>query len=227
MSGVYPTSSTVPTPVIPIKPTPVSSQMNQIIIGKDLEIDVSHYEPLPDYKAMMKEGKVKRVYVKATEHAVDSMLVQHVKAAQAAGFPVGAYHFMHASEAGLPQASRYLAAISSLKLELPHCLDWEGGSADGMSSPHQQQVAAEWIDYVERVTGSVVEIYTGESFMNELQVDHRFARNPLWLAHYQTVITRLHIPKPWVALQGWQFTDAYSVAGLATGHHVDASWVAE
>lgn len=213
-------------PQVPIENvSPVPLQPAKPDYASELEIDVSHYEPVLDYRKTAAEGRVKRVYVKVTEHAVDSLFVAHTKAAQAAGLRCGGYHFFHPSEDGAVQAQRYIDAVekAGIKFELPHCLDWE--VSDGQSSAKQQLEANKWLSVVEKHFGSAPEIYGGESFLSELKLAIGFARYPLWLAHYQTTFARLHIPFPWKRVQGWQYTDAETVAGLQPGHHVDASWV--
>jgi lysozyme len=187
-------------------------------------IDVSHYEPVPDYVKLKANG-VGAVYAKASEHQPDSLFKAHIKAAQAAGLPCGGYHFMHAAGgmSGMAQADLYLSCVKDLKLELKHCLDWESGSADGMSSDHQQGVADGWLASVEKATGRVPCIYGGESFLNDLKLPIKYAKYPLWLAHYGCAESHLKIPFPWRAYAAWQYTDAEAIAGLSDGQHVDAS----
>ncbi len=188
-------------------------------------IDVSHYEPVPDYVKLKASG-VAAVYAKASEHAPDSLFKAHVVAAQAAGLPCGGYHFMHAGsgQSGAAQAELYLSCVKDLKLELKHCLDWEGGSADGQSSAHQQSVADAWLDAVEKATGRVPCIYGGESFLIDLKLPIKYSRYPLWIAHYTAVESHLKIPFPWKTYAAWQFTDAKAISGLSGGHTVDASY---
>jgi lysozyme len=172
-------------------------------------------------------GGVEWMITKATEGVshVDKTLFAHTNAARGHCL-VGAYHFFHASMDGAKQAELYLKAISTLpyRLDLPHCLDWESSSADGMSSAHQQREALAWLNKVESAAGRVPIIYGGEAFLRELKLPESFARYPLWLAHYGTTEEKLKIPAPWKRLFAWQYTDAETVPGLAKGHHVDANW---
>ncbi len=199
-----------PSPVVvPIKPAS----------GKVLGIDVSHYEPPVDW-AKAKAGGVVKMYTKASEGLghIDVYLHKHADAAKAAGVQTGAYHFFHAGMDGVDQAKIYLKAIEGMSFELPHCLDWEGSSGDGRKD------AKKWLDYVEAATGRLPIIYGGESHFRELALDESFARYPLWMAHYATTEAKLRIPGPWKKLYGWQYTDAETVPGLSSGHHVDANW---
>ena len=187
-----------------------------------LMIDVSHYEPIPsDYKQLILSG-VRAVYVKASEHAMDSLLHAHIKAAQAAGLPCGAYHFLHCSGDPSAQAKMFLDSVKDLKLELRHCLDWEGGSADGQSNAHQFAIAQSWLDIVEKASGHIPCVYSGYSFAKDLKLPVSFAKYPLWLARYTSnAIT--DTPAPWKQYAAWQYTDALKLNGLAGGHSVDAS----
>jgi lysozyme len=209
-----------PKPIENISPTPITAKTR--ILG----IDVSHYEPALDWKMASGPGQVKWMYTKATEGTghVDSSLGKHVGGAKASGVLCGAYHFFHASMDAKVQADLYLKTVSGLSLELPHCLDWESSSADGVASAIQKMKAHTWLDIVERASGKTPVIYGGESFLRELSLDASFAKYPLWLAHYGVPESRLKIPAPWKKYTMWQFTDAGSVPGLAPGHHVDSNY---
>lgn len=215
MTDIHPGSPTIPSP----------TALKGI---KVLGIDVSHYEPALDWKKA-KLGGVVKMYTKATEGLshVDVMLHKHVDAASAAGVETGAYHFFHAAVDGKAQAEHYLKTVAGMKFDLPHCLDWESSSGDGISSVGQQFQAQKWLDAVEHATGTTPIIYGGESHFRELKLPPSFARYPLWLAHYGVIEAKLRIPLPWLKLYGWQFSDsegAPRVQGLASGHHVDANW---
>ena len=218
--------------VIPLKPgTVIAPKPIEVVAPvqlkpsgkKTLGIDVSHYEPALDW-SKAKLGGVEWMYTKATEGAahVDSSLHMHVGSAKGAGVLTGAYHFFHANIDGAVQAHLYLKTVAGMNLELPHCLDWESSSSDGQSSAKQQLEAKKWLDIVEAATGKVPMIYGGLSHLKDLKLGPEFARYPLWLAHYGVSSTL--VPAPWKEYTAWQFTDAGSVPGLASGHHVDTNW---
>lgn len=212
--------------IIPIKPIENVSPIElKPVIAKILGIDVSHFEPALDWNKA-KSGGVKFMYTKATEGVahLDSMLKAHISSARSAGVLAGAYHFFHASMDAKAQASFYLKSIEGMIFDLPHCLDWESGSADGVASAVQKMKARTWLDIVEKATGKVPVIYGGESFLRELVLDSNFARYPLWLAHYGVSEDKIHIPKPWSKYTIWQWTDAGVVPGLAGGRHVDCNY---
>lgn len=202
--------------VLPIKP-----QTSSRLLG----IDVSHYEPPVNWEKA-RAGGVKFMYTKATEGAghIDKYLRVHADAAKSAGVLNGAYHFFHASIDGLKQAELYLQTVAGMSLDLPHCLDWEGSSGDGLPANAQKLEAKKWLDRVEKATGRVPMIYGGESHLREMGLGPEFERYPLWLAHYGVRESQLRLPQPWKKFTIWQYTDKESVAGLAAGHHVDANW---
>jgi lysozyme len=213
MADIHPRSPTIPDP-----PKTNENQTKSKILG----IDVSHYEPSVDWEKA-KAGGVVYMYAKATEGVshVDVMFKKHIEAAIAAGVKVGAYHFFHADMDGEAQAENYLKAIAGMKFDLPHCLDWESSSGDGRDQ------AQKWLDIIEKQTGSVPALYSGEAHFRELKLPQSFSRYPLWMAHYGVPEAKLRIPNPWTKLFGWQYTDSEGsprVQGLPLGHHVDASW---
>jgi len=215
-----------PVGAAPAKVIPIEN-VSPVKLSKDkiLGIDVSHYEPAVDW-VKAKAGGVLWMYTKASEGSghVDVMLHKHCDAAKAAGVYTGAYHFFHASVDGAEQAKLFLKTINGMKLDLPPCLDWESGSADGVAAATQKVRARAWLDEVEKATGRVPVIYGGEAFMRELRLDPEFARYPLWLAHYGVKEASVKCPAPWAKIAMWQYTDAESVPGLGNGHHVDANW---
>lgn len=216
-----------PADVIPIKPTPGPVPVENVSpvplgVKKVLMIDVSHYEPVPDYVKLKANG-VEAVYAKASEHGADSLFRAHIKAAQAAGLPCGGYHFFRASSDVQAQLDIFKFAIAGLKLELKHCLDWE--VSDGEPSGVQKQKALAWLKAIKAEFGHSPIIYGGESFLHDLALGKEFEEFALWLAHYGCAESHLKIPSPWAAFAGWQYTDAESIPGLAGGHHVDASLI--
>ncbi len=225
MGGTYPGGPNIPAPVKPVVQQPSPSPVPDY--AGELEIDIYHGDAEIDYAAMKAEGRVKRIYHKINEYHVDTTFAAHIKKAQLQGFKCGGYCFFRANIGGDIQANQFVKAIkdASIVMDLPPCLDWESGSDMGLSSAKQQIEADKFISIVEQAFGKTSEIYGGESFLRGLNLPIKYARNPLWLAHYQTTFNRLNIPFPWNKLQGWQYTDAETVAGLPKGRHVDASWV--
>jgi len=212
--------------VPPPKPTPDNPNPKPSM--RLLGIDVSHYEPRLNWSMAHDNGRVMWMYTKATEGIshVDALLDEHIGDAKAAGVIVGAYHFFRCSLDAKAQAEHFLKTVAHMPLDLPHCLDWESSSADGIAPSIQKMKAKIWLDAVEKASGKVPVIYGGESHLRSLALGPEFARYPLWLAHYGVAESSLKIPQPWRWYTMWQFTDAGSVPGLAANHHVDSNYFA-
>ena len=103
---------------------PAKSYIRAAISGKDNPmlpgLDVSHWEGTIDWKTVSAAG-YKFAYTKATESTtyVDDTLKPNVEGANAAGIPIGAYHFYRLAADPKAQADFFLAKIKDLKLDLP------------------------------------------------------------------------------------------------------------
>ena len=209
-------------PVVTVYPPPVISPATGK--GPYQVIDLSHYEPAADWAALKKAG-VCGLYTKATEglSAKDAMLKVHVAGAQGVGLPATAYHFFHASLDGRKQAQFFLETCKGMTFDWPCILDWEESSGDRESSAKQQIEALAWLEVVEAATGRTPWIYTGDTYMADLNVGTVFAKYPIIAARYSQSPAR--IPKPWTKLLGWQFTDSKVLPGLKPGHACDDNWI--
>jgi lysozyme len=191
---------------------------------RPLFIDLSHYEPALASWARAKAAGVVGMHTKATDGAnsVDAMLKTHTDGAKSVGIPRGAYLFMRASQDAQAQVDLFLKTVAPLNLEMAPVLDWE--LSDGQSSAVQKVKALLILKAMEAATGKTPVIYGAESYISDLQLGPEFARYKLWSAHYTTNEANLRVPAPFPAISLWQCTDSASVAGVAAGHHVDASW---
>ncbi len=198
------------------------------VVAGELEIDLYHGDVEIDFAALKAEGRVKRVYMKVSEAHVDPAFARRTRAAQAQGFKVGGYHFMRADLSGLAQGKMFCDAVrgAGIEFDLAPCLDWEEGSVMHRDRDHQLLVADIILDVIENAFARECELYGGQAFLASLKLPTSYNHHSLWLAHYGTTFTELHIPAPWSldTLAGWQYTDAETVAGLPPGRHVDASW---
>lgn len=219
-SNPLPTPPTTSVVTAPAANTPVVVSTGG---AKVLGIDTSHYEPEINWVAAKNSG-VQWMYTKATEGLthVDAYLTKHAPQAKAAGVYTGAYHFFHASMSGKDQAAFFLSTVKGMSFDLPHCLDWETSSADGLSAAIQAREARAFLDAVQSATGRVPMIYGGLSHLADMKLSVDWKMYPLWLAHYGVKSTLS--PSPWARYTAWQYTDAETVGGLPAGHHVDASW---
>lgn len=95
-------------------------------------IDISHHQGSPDFQRVKKAG-IRFVMLKATEgvNYTDPCFHANIKAALAAGLPVGAYHFLRTTPLE-QQAADFLAAIKPYKLTWPAALDVEHAELSSM-----------------------------------------------------------------------------------------------
>lgn len=194
----------------PPETSPINSQTSLVPTGS-LGIDVSHHNGTLNWEKIRAGGCI-YAFLKATEGLdyEDPTFVTNAKAASANGVLCGAYHFFRASTDGALQAEHFLAKIRNANLALPPVLDWEVSNSQG--AVVQIAEATRWLDTVEKALSVVPIIYTGPSFANSLKLPEKFARYPLWIAHYTNKPQPI-IPSPWKSYAYWQFTDAGHLAG--------------
>jgi hypothetical protein len=94
-------------------------------------VDLSHWDPAKDYKAVKNDGIVGVIY-KATQgtNYTDPTYVEQQRAAKAAGLRWGAYHFAEATDVGA-QVQNFMNFASPDPDEL-FCLDWEDNGSNTM-----------------------------------------------------------------------------------------------
>lgn len=174
-------------------------------------IDVSHYQGVIDWQKVHAAGYC-FAYVKATEGVmVDDYLQANVQGAQAVGMAVGAYHFLRANTSAdaVREANSYLAAISSLQLELPPVVDVE--TIDATMKYDVESVARAWIDRVKAAMGRQPVIYTYPAFAQNWLADGRLSDVPLWYAFYSGQPDDVAGWSQWTFLQT---TDSGRVPGI-------------
>jgi len=164
-----------------------------------LVIDLSHWDPAHDFKAVRAGGYVGVIF-KATQSTSlrdDRYVAQH-RLAKQAGLKWGSYHFADRTNTML-QAENYLRFASPNPDEL-FALDWEEYGGNTMSA---DQVMA-WVDKVESELGRPGQcvVYGPQHFLAQLYAPHfTFGARRTWVARYGVQPT---LPRPyWL----WQFTD--------------------
>ena len=194
-----------------------SAQKLEAILG----IDVSHYEPVPDYKRLKAHG-VEFVYIKASEgtHLQDPLFEAHYMGAKDAGLLIGAYHFFHPAQNISIQFQNFTDVIKDKAFDLPLVVDWE--TNDDQDVEESAADVFRFMHYLELKFKRKPMLYAGESFLHDAQLPIEFAAYPLWLAHYGPK-TAVKTPKPWGAWDVWQFSETFYVSGLRS-NAVDANW---
>jgi hypothetical protein len=183
-------------------------------VGRLLGHDVSHYQPPgPALADQCKAGRF--VIIKASEGTSQRDAAMDGHRRLFADRPRAAYHFVRFTGADA-EAANFLAATGGRPWEMPHILDAETGSA---GTPRQTaDYLLRMLDIVERAIGRPPMIYTGPGWWTPtVTADPRFARYPLWIAHYLTAYTsgnmppdsaNVSAPAPWANWSIWQYSDA-------------------
>ncbi len=182
-------------------------------------IDVSRHQGVIDWRQVANDG-VGFAYLKASEGGdlKDPTFVANVRAAQATGLPVGAYHFFTLCRSGADQAANLLAATVGQDLELPLAIDLEyvGNCA---KRPDRAAFAADLRDFLGRVEGATARrpiFYVTPKFHQDYLAGAGFDAYGLWV---RDVVGGLGEPKPATL---WQFADNARVDGIKGKVDLDA-----
>lgn len=229
-AGLLESIGNPPVPTTPVPETPTfPDEVTAVPIGSAMKrvgpkgvttrgLDVSHYQPTMDFAAC-KDAGYEFVFLKVSEGKtnIDRSFQGHAKAARKAGLLVGTYHFFRSTSTGAEQAEHFLRQNPYQKGDLPPVLDLE--AHNGASRAEVVKRALSFCEIIESRLGVRPIIYTGPYFFKDHASDIRFAKYPLWIAHYATS-TPL-VPPPWKIWTFHQFTSTQKVPGRAGG--VDAN----
>lgn len=180
-------------------------------------IDVSRWQGSIDWK-QVREAGISFVFIKASQGSSqeDPKFVENAQGAKAAGLLVGAYHFLGAASAAAArqEAKHFVETMKKAGplawFDLPPVLDYENNPA-GISRAAINQVAAAFLEEVERLTGRQPILYTGNAFAANF--DESLGRYDLWIARYSE--TRVPDDRPaWTKWTFWQYTDSGRIHGI-------------
>ncbi len=178
-------------------------------------IDVSHWQGSINWPKVKKDG-VSFVFIKATQGTtwVDPKFRENASGAKAAGLLIGAYHFVDAAspEAAKQQAHHFVKTIQAagVTFDLPPVMDYENNPA-GLSKAQINAVAEAFLKEVQKLTGSVPIIYSGNAFAQQFQPS--LGQYPLWIARYSSNVP-YDVPA-WKRWDFWQYSDSGKVAGIS------------
>jgi lysozyme len=163
--------------------------------------------------------------IKVTEgnYYVNPYFDSDYRGAKSAKLYGGAYHFAIPSASdGTSQADYFLdsAAYKPDGATLPPALDIEWNPYDssqpcyGLDGDSLVSWVAAFRAEVERRTGRLPAIYTAASWWNDCTGGNgSFAKDPLWIASYDTSSPSL--PSGWPSWTLWQFTSSGSIPGIS------------
>ena len=173
-------------------------------------IDVSHHNGTIKWNEVVKNRKIKFVYVKATEGRShkDTKFSQNVKGARKAGLEVGAYHFLKSSSAE-EQFRFFQKIIQGKGLTLLPMVDIEEEGIGNMSPERLRDFLSEFCRLVKEKYGSYPILYTqAHIYRNVLAKD--FSNYTIWISRYGYKPYMGSKRKPDI----WQFTERGKVKGI-------------
>lgn len=205
-----PDSSTVPPTVNPEVPT--KEEIDNFPPKYFHGIDISHHNAKVDFDKI----KADFIFMKATEGKsfVSPVYKERMELAQKKGFSCGAYHYYKPGIDPIVQAKHFCNHVTG---ELPAVLDIE----DSYSS--RTKIIADlkkFLDYIENKTGKTPIIYTGYSYIKDMNLPEHFSKYPLWLAWYTTA-DKVKAPAPWNDWTYWQYSENGNVEGVGK---CDVNW---
>lgn len=145
-------------------------------------VDISNWQPNINYRAL-KDAGVEIVIMKASEsnYYRDKCLDQHYNGCKAQGMKVGFYHFFRCDKNATEQARFFVNCIQGKAYDVKLVLDIE--SNEGQNKTTVTAMAREFLQEVQRLTGTEPMIYTYTGFANSY-LDSSLACYPVWIAHY-------------------------------------------
>lgn len=192
-------------------------------------VDVSCFNGMVNYAAVKAQGVdfvLVRIGGRGWESGlvyVDSMAMDHLRSAKAAGLKVGVYFYstaVNVAEA-VQEASLIIEQLDGMELEMPVFIDMEysgsfpRGRADALNTAQRVEIISAFCKTMENC-GYKAGIYSGESLLNS-SVDHSsIEQYCIWLANYTENNALPTYPHRYDI---WQFTDRGVVEGM--GGNVD------
>lgn len=177
-------------------------------------IDVSHWQGTIDWDKVCSSGK-SFVFMKGSQGTsrVDPNFKINAAGAKAAGLLIGPYHFLDATtpSAARQEAQHFYAALltAGVEFDLPPVMDYESNPGR-LSKQAINEIAKSFLVEIERLTGRMPIIYTGNSFAG--QFDAGLGRYPLWVARYSNQAP-YDVPG-WNTWSFWQYSDTGSIPGI-------------
>ncbi len=174
-------------------------------------IDVSEHQAIIDWtkvKAAGIEFAIIRAGYGKNSNQVDKYFHTNIKAAQAAGVKVGAYHYSYAQsvEDAKKEAAFFLSLIKGYKLEYPVAFDIEDPSQKALGKQKITDIALTFCDTVEKA-GYFTMIYCNPAWIKSYLDMTKLSRFGLWLANWG-------VSSPSYKCGIWQYTSDGSVPGI-------------
>lgn len=167
-------------------------------------IDVSKYQEKVNWTKVVKNGKIKFVYIKATEGASikDSKYKSHLEGAKKAGLKVGSYHVYSPKTTAYQQFANFKSVVPKKKQDLIPVLDIEARYGDNLYMARVDKL----LELMEKEYGAKPIIYTSENVYLRHFSGKKYAKYHIFIANYKR--------KPSVRYTLWQHSETGSVPGV-------------
>jgi len=188
-------------------------------------IDISHWQGKPDFTKVKAAG-IQYAMIKATEgiNYVDPCFTANIKAAIAAGIPVGVYHLLRSGSVA-DQATDFIAAIKPYPITWPAALDVESGELTALG---KDKLTGMILDFCARVkaAGYKPMVYSNRNWFyiaNLVDIDRiRAAGISIWLAWYNNA-TPTDTDRSGMC-DMWQYASNGKVSGITGNVDLNVSY---
>jgi len=197
--------------------------------ASQLGVDVSCFNGTVNYASVKAQGidfVIVRIGGRGWESGLmyeDSMAMDHLRSAKAAGLKVGAYFYSTAVDAveAVQEASVVIEQLGGMGLDMPVFIDMEysgnfpAGRADALSTAQRVEIINAFCKTIVN-SGYAAGVYSGESLLSTSVDYNSIAQYSIWLANYTENNAMPSYPHRYDI---WQFTDRAVVSGM--GGNVD------
>lgn len=174
-------------------------------------IDVSKYQGKIDWGKVSKSGKVKFVYIRATEGTSiqDPRYKANVDSARKHKIYVGSYHVYSSKTTALQQFANFKSVVSKKKQDLIPVLDIEGYHSGTLNMVRVDKI----LELMEEEYGAKPIIYTSEKVYKEHFSGKQYSRYHIFVAKYKGT--------PNIRYTLWQHSKTGRVSGIAGNVDLD------
>lgn len=173
--------------------------------GRAQGIDVSKYQGKINWTKVAKSGKVKFVYIKATEGTSikDPKYKANLEGARKAGLKVGSYHLYSSKTSAYDQFANFKSVVPKKQQDLIPVLDIEGHHSGRLYMARVDKL----LELMEREYGVRPIIYTSEGLYLRHFTGSKYKKYHFFIANYKK--------NPSVRYTLWQHTESGRVPGIS------------
>lgn len=174
-------------------------------------IDVSKFQGKINWKKVAKSGKVKFVYIRATEGTSikDPNYKSNVDSARKAGIKVGSYHVYSSKTTAYQQFDNFKAVVKKKKQDLIPVLDIEGYHSGRLNMARVDKL----LELMEKEYGAKPMIYTSEKVYKDHFQGKKYSAYHFFIAKYKG--------SPTVRYTLWQHSKNGKVSGISGAVDLD------